>query len=121
MVAHPLRRLRDSSRMEIKCGTHTDQQGRIESTLVLGHPALLFWRPQPHPNDIGASFVNPRDLFLVFCLRQRPVWWATDARCLQTRESRCQPGGKFLGNSRGAAVEEMAISFCGGLFAETLQ
>ena len=61
------RRLRDDSSVDIERGTDSDQYGRIESVAMRRHPALLLWRAEADPDDIGAGSVNFRDVGLVFC------------------------------------------------------
>src|SRR5208282_3100149 len=87
MLAHPARSLRDSSAMEIKRGTNTNQNRGLEPVLVLGHPSFLFWRPQTYPNDIRASLVDQGHHFFVLFNRHRPVGRAVGARYLQTGEA----------------------------------
>jgi hypothetical protein len=57
MLAHPSQSFGDSSGMKVKRGADADQDGRLELTFVLGHPAFLLRRPRPTPTTSARTLL----------------------------------------------------------------
>src|SRR3989338_2049409 len=63
-TAHPSRCLEFRPRDKIECSANADHHRDIQSITMQVHQVVLFWRTQPHPQDIRVSRIDPRDRIL---------------------------------------------------------
>lgn len=69
---YPIGGVLNPARMNIECRADSQHQFRIPLLQVFRHEALLLWRAETYPKDVGLQFREPKREFSLLSSRQQP-------------------------------------------------
>ena len=101
--------------MKIECGADANEHRRAETIVVVAHPALLLWRAQADPDDIGFRIIDEGTDCLVLLGGYISIWRAELAGDLVIGKLTREFVREGVRDSRCAAVKKMAVTG-GGCF-----